>query len=181
LILGCDPAFRHTGLCLYGQAEPRFFQINTDTNMDMVSSTRKIRAELVPRLQKLRGRVKIFSSERQLSVGANMSAMQFAAQCLIFDLVYEHLQPEIWVVPTIGQRRQHMRLAGVDISTDTATVRSFREQTGYKPRVSIHCVHAYYLCRAAKDVLAGKWQYRMPSREVQLIPGVIVNGAHAST
>ncbi len=72
MILGIDPAFRNTGLCLLGQAEPKFSTIRTPTSQDMVTASRHITDELNRILPKLKGHVKTVSIERQLSVGPSL-------------------------------------------------------------------------------------------------------------
>lgn len=181
MILGIDPAFRNTGLCLYGGTEPKFGLVKTDSAQDFASSTAHMRRELTEKFKKIAGHVDVISIERQISKGAESSAMQFAAQCLILELCLDILKPTTWVAPLVIQLRSYMKKNGVDIGSDGSKVRSFREQTGYKPRLAVHCVDAYYLCRAAEDVIAGRWQYKLPGKETALIPGVILNAARGET
>lgn len=181
MILGIDPALRHTGLCLRKQAGPIFRTITTPNencpSADIVSTTRYLRSELTRIFTPMKGVVTTVALERQLSVGGRTSSMQFLAQSIALEAIVDCIAPEHIIMPLPQQLNSWYKKRGIDISTDSATVREFKERTGYKPRVSIHCVDAYFLTEIAQEVLDGRWEYKLPSKEVDLIPGVITNGA----
>jgi len=180
--LGIDPAMRHTGLCLYQETGPKFSQIDTETSRDFLSSARHLKAEFRKKLTPLAGKVHDVVMERQLSVGGSSSSLQFHTQMILLDLIDEILKPERIYLPLPTQLISYMRKRHkVDTSNASSIVRCFREQTNWPKRISQHCVDGYYLTRLGRDVAAGNWQYAMPSKETDLIPGKISNGQTAGT
>lgn len=178
-VVGIDPAIRHSGLCLLRPgAEPQFRQVNTDTNEDMVTSIRIMRTEFTRIFAPMKGKVPVLAMERQLSAGAESSASQYLAQTLLLDLALEIIEPQYVVMPLPIQLKSYARKQlGFTTATNAQIVRSFKELTGYQGRISQHKVDAWLACRLALDVLAGKWEYKLPSKDVQPIPGIITNGS----
>lgn len=181
-VVGIDPAIRHSGLCFFKPgAEPQFRQVNTDTNQDMVTSVDEVEAEFTKLFTQMAGKVDVFAMERQLSVGAQSSAMQYLAQVTIMRLAWNILKPKHVVLPLPGQIISYARqVLGFSTGSASQIVRSFKEFTGHEGRISQHCVDGWLAARLALDVLAGKWEYKLPSKEVQLFPGIITNGGRTS-
>lgn len=178
--IGVDPSFRHTGFCLLRpDREPQFREVKTEENLDLVSSEKELRKKFTDIVAPLKGRLRIATIERQFSTGAQSSALQFAAQMIVLGIIVD-LEPEYIVLPLPGQLKSYMKkVHRVDTSNKTGIVRSYREQTGTKKRISSHCVEGYYLGKLGQAVLAGDWEYVLPSKEMALIPGKITNGARS--
>lgn len=177
-VVGIDPAIRHSGLCLLKPAaEPQFRQINTDTSQDIVSSVNHMEKEFTAIFEKMAGKIDVFAMERQLSVGASSSSMQYLAQVVIMRLAWNILKPKYVVLPLPNQITSFARKQlGFTTGSATQVVRSFKEYTGYEGRISQHCVDGWLAAKLAQAVLAGEWKYKLPSKEVQLFPGIITNG-----
>lgn len=174
MILGCDPGLRHVGLCVLGGPVPVFEEVKTSSR-DVASALKQIGKELSA--WKLRNPGSVVSMERQLSVGGQSSALMFAVQMKVAEaLGLDDPRAQV-VLPLPVQLRSYIkRVHGGDVSSARATVEHFRETHSWKARISQHCVDAYYLCRLAQDVLEGRWEYKLPTKELTLFPGVILNG-----
>lgn len=179
--LGIDPGLRHTGVCLLREeAAPTFYQINTN-KMSVLEAANYLKLEFRNFCETygLLGDT-VFCVEKQLSVGASMSALMFHVQMQITQAIAEFVpaeSPPKMVSPLPVQLTSYMKRMGVPTKPDSATVRHFKETTGHhRSRVSIHCVDAYYLARLAKAVIAGTWKYKLQKKETRLYPWEIING-----
>lgn len=174
MILGVDPGLRHVGLCVLTDAGPTFWEIKP-TEPDVLTSLREIGRKL--EAWRATNSPTVMCLERQLSVGGQSSALMYAVQMKVAEAL-EIDDPELKVVmPLPSQLRSYIKkVHGGDISSARATVEHFRQTQGWKTRISQHCVDAYYLCRLAQDVLAGRWEYKLPSKELAIFSGVILNG-----
>lgn len=178
--LGIDPSQRNTGVCLRDGADFTFTTIKTGS-MDVLSSARHIRREFRAFVKANGAEDAFLSIERQLSVGGQSSALMFHFQMNMLEMVKQlwgWRNPDLELcMPLPGQLRSYVyHKHGIPTSyKDGQIVAHFKETTGYKPRVSIHCVDGYYLTRLAEDVLKGEWKYKLPSKEAALIPWRIRN------
>lgn len=145
--------------------------------MDLTTAGRFIKDKLRPILTPMKGKVPTLCFERQLSVGAEASAMQFAAQMMLLDFILDIVEPTNILMPLPTQLKSYIKkVHHGDTSNKTGIVRTYTDSHAHKGRISSHCVEAYYLCRLARDVLDGRWRYNLPSKETALIPGTIING-----
>jgi len=179
--LGVDPSQRHTGLCLYEQgAESIFFEIKPQAQ-DLITSTDELRQNL------RRARVSlgvdtsrlVCSMEKQLSAGAHTAALMFHVQMVVLEELRDWMLPRdlVLVMPLPIQLKSYMKkVHEVDTKNATSIVQSFRKIHGFEGRISQHCVDAWFLVRMAEDVLAGRWTYKLPSKERPLFPWRTVNG-----
>lgn len=174
--VGIDPGQRHTGLCFLTEAGPEFHEIKPE-NEDILSCLTKVRADLTKWLYDKGSNPTLIAIERQLSVGGQSSSLLFAVQMTILDVVTRFSgMPATLVMPLPIQLQSYIKKRhGGDISSARATVEHFRQQLKWERRISQHCVDAYYLARLAKDVHEGTWEYKLPSKEAKLFPGVILN------
>lgn len=176
-LVGIDPGQRHTGLCLLTEAGPVFHEIRTGEE-DVLTSLRTIRAELISwrMTHSLHAGNTTFAMEKQLSVGGQSSSLMFAVQMTILDVITPSDGIKI-VSPLPIQLVSYLKkVHNIDTTSASSIVKSFQTQLNWKKRISQHCVDAYYLARLAQDVLAGKWEYKLPSNEQKLFPGTTLNG-----
>lgn len=178
--IGIDPSLRHTGICyLKENSRPIFHEIQPKSK-DILSAAEELRNGIggirtsFPMI--LRSTL-VVSLEKQLSIGAHTSALMFYIQMVVLETLNENFVNFQLVMILPVQLKSYMRtMANVDIRNATTIVRSFKNNMGYQGRISQHCVDAYYLARAAKDVQEGRWSYKLPSKEQPLHPWDILHG-----
>lgn len=176
--VGTDPAMRHTGLSLLAKGEPQFRQFNSPTNQNIVDTKRQLEAWCDKTFTPLRKKIPIFAMERQISAGAESSALQYLAQTIVLDAALSIIEPEYIVMPLPIQLKSYARKQlGFTVTSPGQIVRSFKELTGYQGRISQHCVDGWLVARLAQDVVDGKWEYKLPSKDVQPFSGIITNGS----
>lgn len=177
MILGIDPSQRHTGLCLLRETGPTFHEIQTE-GLDVLSSAKKVKQELHDWLYQNCDpeHIEAFAPEKQLSVGGQSSSLMFFMQMAILEEIGNIRQNPCLIMPlpiqlqSYVKKKYHAPVSGRDY------VDFFKKSTGYRGRISIHCVDAYYLAKLAQDVLGGSWRYKKPSKEADLTPWEITNG-----
>jgi hypothetical protein len=184
-VLGIDPSQRHTGLCLLAGTQVVLDEIKPTAD-DILSSAEHLRAELKSYLDRRDPdrQIRIYSIEKQLSVGGRSSSLLFYMQMTVLATVMEHvkgLDPEaILMMPLPIQLQsyiqKHHQFQG---KTDLDLVSHFKRQTGEAGRISVHKVDAYYLAHFGRDVYTGRHGYRLPTREANLTPWKVTNGQHS--
>jgi len=182
MILGIDPAQRHTGMCLLKTDSTYLFH-EIKTTEDVLSSTRQIKKEMVEwtRDNCSSPESLTYSLERQLSVGGYTSALQYHFQVTVLEgIAYLSGNYARLVFPLPIQLKSYIKKLGGDIKSPSTIVRSFKKLTGYKGRISQHCVDGYYLARLAEDVILGKFQYKLPSKDYKIVPWEIMHGSEGS-
>lgn len=190
VIIGVDPSQRHTGLVALSTvvgSTPRFSEIQPKDSI--LASGLQIKAEFIAwvRLMKVTfpGEDLIFSIEKQLPVGGQTSALQFYIQLCVLEGIGQFINTEKRqevVMPLPVQLRSYMRKRhNVDITSASSGVASFKDQYKNEPwmvgltRISQHKVDAFYLAKLAEDVMAGYWKYKLPSRDLRVVPWGILN------
>lgn len=173
-ILGIDPGLRHTGACLLTEAGFSLFQIDS-AQTDWVSASNNLRLKFRSLLAM--EKPDVICMERQLSVGAQSSALLYHVQMVLLGVIAED-RPNIPIaMPLPGQLRSYVqKRLGAKPASDSALVQTFKEATNTQGRVSIHKVDAYYLCKAGLEVFAGTWYYKKPSNEKEPLPWSTTNG-----
>lgn len=177
-ILGVDPSQRHTGLCLLRGSQPTFYEIKTGSE-DVLTSSRTIRREFRSIVKEESCQDVALCIERQMVVGGQSSALMFHMQMNFMEAVKQLWTiPDPLFMPLPNQLQSYIyHVHGVHPKEkDSFLVNHFKKTTGYKGRISIHCVDAYYLARLGQDVHRGAWQYKIPSNEPAQIPWRITNG-----
>jgi len=174
--LGIDPGLRHTGVCLLQTgADPLFYECKPYA-LNVLTACSELREGLGKFIQREVGPPVIVSVEKQLSVGAYSSSLMFHVQMAVYEVLELSLCEFGLVAPLPVQLKSYMRKErGVDITNATSIVASFKESHPECTRISQHCVDAYYLAKLARDVLAGRWTYRLPSKEMALHPWEIIH------
>ena len=176
--IGIDPSQRHTGLCVLRNSGPSFFEIQPD-QPNILECMDQLSNEFSSWLcQNYRTGDQI-CIERQLSMGGQMSSLMFLVQMVVLSCIKRHapLQEMRLVMPLPIQLKSYMsKVHGIDTKKKSYIVAAFKEQLSWSERISSHKVEAYYLARLAEDVLLGRWQYKIPSRETNLFEGTILNG-----
>jgi len=112
-------------------------------------------------------------------VGGESSSLRFADQLLILGCIHHYAPHEEMrlVLPLPIQLKSYMtKVHGIDTKNKSSIVAGFKEQTGWKGRISSHKVEAYYLALLARDVSLGSWRYKVPQKETKLFAGIVVNG-----
>jgi len=176
--IGIDPSQRHTGLCLLAEAGPDFFEIKP-TQDTLLESLEYLADEFASWLCQNWRTGDLICMERQLSVGGQSSSLMFTVQMLMLSCIKRHapLQEMRLVMPMPIQLKSYLiRVHGIDTKNKSSIVAGFKEQTGWQGRISSHRVEAYYLALLAKDVSLGSWRYNIPTKEVKLFAGTIING-----
>jgi len=178
--IGIDPSLRHTGLCFFlDGVEPQFYEIKT--GHDVLSSVAIIR-ELFGSFLKahvihpVKEEYPIFAMEKQLSVGGHSSSLMFHIQMIILEEIFKRYSMPCLVFPLPVQLTSWMRKHGIDTTSAGSIVKHFKRTENHPKRISQHCVDAYYLTRLAAEVLKGEFYYKLPSKEMALIPWKIRNG-----
>lgn len=177
LHVGIDPGKRHVGLCLLSpEAGPSFYEVRTG-DLDLTSAIRMIRKETAEFLERTGTQELTVTLERQLSVGAQSSALMFAVQTHILELVDERKNLVNLAMPLPVQLISYLKKRHeLDTTSASSIVKGYQEQTKTKTRISQHQVDAYYLAHLGKEVLEGTWGYRLPQKEAPLTARRIMHG-----
>lgn len=175
-IVGIDPSQRHTGLCFLREAEPVFHEIKTEAQ-DVLTSAATLRKGLREFIKDNKAENAVIAMEKQLSVGGQSSTLLFHMQMNVFEVIKQLQSEPTLVLPLPIQltsyiKKQHKG----DTSSASSIVAHFKDTTGWKGRISQHCVDAYYLALLGRDVLSGVWSYKLPSNEAPLTPWRTTNG-----
>lgn len=175
-IVGIDPSQRHTGLCLLREAGPIFHEIKTE-DQDVLTSAGTLRRELRTFLRENKAEKAIICMEKQLSVGGQSSTLLFHMQMNVLEVVKQFNDDPTLIMPLPIQLISYIKKKhGGDTTSAGTIVAHFKNTTGWKGRISQHCVDGYYLARLGKDVLSGVWSYKLPSKEAPLHPWRTTNG-----
>lgn len=177
--IGIDPSQRHTGLCLLTEAKSSFYEIQP-TQDSLLGSLEYLAEEFRGWLAVNWKEGDLICMERQLSVGGQSSSLMFCVQMLILACIREVTKQEEMqlVLPLPIQLKSYLKKRhGIDTKNKSSIVAGFKEQTGWQWRISSHRVEAYYLACLGRDVSLGSWQYKIPTKEVRLFSGTILNGA----
>jgi len=176
--IGIDPSQRHTGLCVLRDSGPSFFEIQPKQD-NILECMEYLAEEFSSFLAENSGIETMICVERQLSVGGQSSSLMFLVQMLILNCIKKHrpTQKMELVMPLPIQLKSYItKMHGIETKSKSSIVAGFRKQMDWQKRISSHRVEAYYLAKLAKDVLLGRWQYKLPSRETNLFEGTIING-----
>jgi len=176
--IGIDPSQRHTGLCILSDAGPSFFEIKP-THDNILECMDQLSDEFSSWLAKNYLSGDQICIERQLSMGGQMSSLMFLVQMVVLSCIKRHapLEEMRLVMPLPIQLKSYItKMHGIETKSKSSIVAGFKKQLNWNERISSHRVEAYYLARLAKDVLLGRWQYKLPSRETNLFEGTILNG-----
>lgn len=176
--IGIDPSQRHTGLCILRDSGPSFFEIQP-TQDNILESMDYLADEFSSWLAQNCGSDDQICIERQLSMGGQSSSLMFLVQMVVLSCIKRHapLEEMRLVMPLPIQLKSYItKMHGIDTKNKSNIVAGFKKQLGWTKRISSHRVEAYYLAKLAEDVLLGRWQYKIPSRETNLFEGTILNG-----
>jgi hypothetical protein len=172
-ILGIDPGQRRTGICLNDHGRIRFTDIRTDDETILESGmivAENLHEYLLNPAIPLPATIAV---EKQLSAGAESSALMFHMQMIILAeirKVYGLKGGDMtFISPLPVQLKSYMKKThGVATATDTGIVRSATELSKTKERISSHKAIAYFLTRFAEDVIQNGHTYKLPTREPRL-------------
>jgi len=176
--IGIDPSQRHTGLCILRDSGPSFFEIQPD-QPDILECMDYLATEFRSWLRQNYHIGDQICIERQLSMGGQMSSLMFLVQMVVLNCIKRHapLQEMRLVMPLPIQLKSYMtKMHGIESKKKSSIVAGFKKQQNWQQRISSHKVEAFYLAKLAEDVLLGRWQYKLPSRETNLFEGTIING-----
>ena len=151
--------------------------VKPEWGWDLLTSLNWIEDELTSFIEKHRDANTVICLERQLSVGGQSSSLMFSVQMSVLRALQDMRLTDKVVMPLPTQLKSYIKkVHGVDPKSKSVIVSRMKELTGIQGRVSSHKADAYFLARAARDVMLGRWQYKIPSKEIQLFPGEILNG-----
>lgn len=175
-VVGIDPSQRHTGVCFLTEAGPFFTEIKTGTE-DVLTSSQSLRRHLRSFLREHNAQNAVFCIEKQLSVGGNSSSLMFHMQMNVLEVVRQLSPSPVLIMPLPVQLQSYIRRRHGCENPKSATqvVAAAKRALNLKGRFSQHLADAYFLGILARDVLAGTWSYKKPSREQPLVPWEIVN------
>lgn len=181
IFLGVDPGLRKTGLARYEEGQPIEFQEISTNASNLLGETAEIRAGFRNWLNSKDGRPFWFTMERQLSTGGESAALMFHVQMLLLEEFEDWTQQQIYEpkvsLPLPVQLRSYMkRRWNVDLTNGTSVVKSYKEITKRPGRISKHCVDAFFLTQMGKDIFSGNFHYKLPTKELTLVPWEILNG-----
>jgi len=160
-------------LCLIQDGcKPIFRQISTTE--DVLMAVKNLRLGLTHYLQEwqAQGGNTVFSVEKQLSVGAYMSSLLFYVQMIILEVILDVSQSSpIVVMPLPIQLLSYMkRVYGAPTKPTREIVNHWKQFNEWEKRISQHEVDAWYLAKLARDVINKRWSYKLPSKEMKLVP-----------
>lgn len=176
-ILGIDPSQRHTGLCLL-RDKPIFFEIKTGSQ-DVLTSARTIRREFRDFILKNNAENDALCIERQLVMGGQSSSLMFHMQMNLLEAVKQLWgEPEQLMMPLPNQLQSYVyhRYGLKPTKAGGPIVQLYKDLTGDKRRISVHCADAYFLCLLGREVLNGEWSYNKPTKEPAQVPWRIIDG-----
>ena len=173
--VGIDPALRHVGLAVVEDGkEPVFHEIKAKG--DVLTAAAVVQRGLLEFFG-FHGPFDLWCIEKQLSVGGRSSALMFYMQMLTARCIERIDRNPRMVAPLPVQLQSYIRKRhGIPADPASQMVRGFQEQFNYQRRISQHCVDAFFLTELGKDVLAGEWYYKPPSKEQPLFPWEIEHG-----
>lgn len=165
-ILGLDPGQRHVGVCIREGADSFYCQVDTSTE-PVVESTFLIEEGLARVVceAKRTGPIEVVCLERQISTGAKASALMFCMMITALRVLRKELPDAKMVMPLPIQLMSYMKKRGVPTANASSIVRHHRETEAPSKRLSQHQVDAFYLTKAAEEVILGTWEYKLPTTE----------------
>jgi len=175
-ILGIDPAKNHTGLALLDQSGRflKFEQFNGKGEPDILAATKLVAQSFAAYLRKVApaGRT-LYCMEKQLSVGGQMSALQFYVQMRLLEEIDFHDARACLVFPLPVQLKSYMRRRYGVLNTGVASerVQAVRKRVSPDPpvgRISQHKADGWFAARLGWEVVKGTWSYKPPSKEQKL-------------
>lgn len=180
-ILGIDPSERHTGLALLEKGRrPIFAEITTGTlcTIEAISLIRTDLSRFWTENIDVEDEL-CLSVEKQLPVGGQSSALLFYVYMTVLEVAYTVGSGNFhFVSPLPNQLKAYIRdVHGIDAhGHKSSIVQGWQKKYNYQKRISSHRVEAWFLARLARDVLEGRWTYKLPSKEAPLVPWRTTNG-----
>lgn len=164
--IGVDPSLRHTGICWIDEKDysPHFLELKTEglSIIDALITVQRQWQGIVDAFYKNRV---VFVVERQVPQ-ARMGAWMCTSMAVVLMQIKNFAPRSKIYLPYPVQLKSYMRKLGVDTSTKSSIVQSYKDEHNESGRVSSHKVEAFYLARMGQDIQQGAYHFRQPKKEV---------------
>lgn len=172
--IGIDPSQRHTGICVMGPdlKIKDSYDITTE-GLAILESGFKVRVELGQLFGKYPDAV--YSVEKMMPAAGSGALLFYFQMILLEELATRTTRKLVHPLPI--QLKSFMKmLTGTVPTNKTEIVKRAKELSGYTKRMSSHIADAYFLARAAKMAVEGRYEYNLSRLELPLFSWEVIGG-----